>query len=277
MGAETAQVYDLHLEASGVEEGQSQHEVSPQVEDGHVRIANELFDAALRFPFTLRQYKAFMAILRKTYGYNKKSDDISSTQVAEVTGMDRSDASKAIKDLVAIGVITAQPGRYGQILSPVKDYSKWDSSAGKSPRGKSPAVRANHPQPCGQITRNPAGKSPHTKDNPNNQPQKTMGGAQDAPSKKSDRITFDTLPEGVSEYAAREWVAHRKKLRKPPTQTALDRAMKKAANAGVQLGISPDEAIYTAIEAGWQGLEVEWIANRISRSGPQAGPNLKEF
>lgn len=79
----------------------------------------------------------------------------------------------------------------------------------------------------------------------------------------TDRITFENLPQGVTQQAANEWVKHRRKMKRPPTQVALDRAMTKAARAGEKLGISPDEAIYTAIEAGWQGLEVEWIINRL--------------
>ncbi|MFM0724816.1 replication protein [Paraburkholderia strydomiana] len=55
---------------------------SPQVEDGHIKIANELYDAVLNYPFTARQLKVLLAIVRKTYGFNKKRDDVSASQIS---------------------------------------------------------------------------------------------------------------------------------------------------------------------------------------------------
>ena len=47
---------------------------NPQLEDGYVRIANELFAAMAAFGFTGRQMAVLMVIIGKTYGYNKNSE-----------------------------------------------------------------------------------------------------------------------------------------------------------------------------------------------------------
>lgn len=98
---------------------------SPQVEDGHIRIANELYDAILAYPFTARQQKVLSAIMRKTYGYNKKVDDISASQIAEMSGLHRSHVTATIISLQALNVITKAPGVFGSILGINKDFSTW--------------------------------------------------------------------------------------------------------------------------------------------------------
>jgi phage replication O-like protein O len=104
---------------------------SPQVENGYTRIANELLDAIVRYPFTRREYAIIMLIIRMTYGYNKKEDAISFWQIAEITGINRSDVSKSIADLVAKNVIIkTENGRFshGQsipFLAVNKHYKQW--------------------------------------------------------------------------------------------------------------------------------------------------------
>ena len=60
----------------------------PQLEDGYVRIANELLEAIIRAPLSKRELMIVLAVVRKTYGYGKKTDDISLSQLAQMTGVD---------------------------------------------------------------------------------------------------------------------------------------------------------------------------------------------
>ncbi len=102
---------------------------SPQLEDGHVRIANELYDALLAFPLSGKQYKVAMAVVRKTYGYGKKEDDLSASQLGALLGkMARPHITTALNELAALGVIHKRPGKYGCILGINKDYSRWGAS-----------------------------------------------------------------------------------------------------------------------------------------------------
>ena len=50
---------------------------NPQIEDGYTPIADELLEAMCRLTLGEAEWKVFNAIIRKTYGYKKKKDQIS--------------------------------------------------------------------------------------------------------------------------------------------------------------------------------------------------------
>jgi phage replication O-like protein O len=108
---------------------------SPQVEDGHLKIANELFEAIMAFPFGKNELRVLLAVLRKTYGYGKKEDDLSASQLGALLGtMARPHITTALNVLATMGVIHKRPGKYGSIVGINKDYSKWNAST-KSVQG----------------------------------------------------------------------------------------------------------------------------------------------
>ena len=98
---------------------------SPQTEDGFTRIANELLDAILSFGFTGRQLTIVMAVIRKTYGFNKKQDEIGLSQFRDITGMARQHASKAIIELREMNVLFVGEGRFANLISLNKRYKEW--------------------------------------------------------------------------------------------------------------------------------------------------------
>ena len=98
----------------------------PQLENGYLRVANELFDAVLKFPFTKRQLLIVLAVIRKTYGYGKKSDDMSLSQIEEITGVARPHCSPTINDLAEMKVLLKRSGQYGQVIGLNKKYSEWE-------------------------------------------------------------------------------------------------------------------------------------------------------
>lgn len=95
------------------------------VEDGYTRIANELMDAMLIYPLSGRQRHVLLAIIRKTYGYNKLQDDISLSQIEKVTRLARSHCSTTINELVALNVVNKEKGVHGQLLRVNKTYRAW--------------------------------------------------------------------------------------------------------------------------------------------------------
>ena len=98
---------------------------SPQIEDGHVKIANELYDAIFDFHFTLQQMRALFGVIRLTYGWRKKSDVISASQVAQAAKMDRGHAARALQELAAMNVITRAKIGQRYRIGVQKDYSLW--------------------------------------------------------------------------------------------------------------------------------------------------------
>lgn len=98
----------------------------PQLEDGYIRIANELFDAMLLKLTSFRHYKVAMAIARKTYGYGKKTDDITISQLAEITGIHRNNVGTAVRELEQMRVILpVQAGTHGLIMGINKHHGEW--------------------------------------------------------------------------------------------------------------------------------------------------------
>ena len=69
-------------------------------DDGYTRIANELLEAALCTELTVRQLKIVLAVIRKTYGFNKKTDRITNTQIAKMTGIHHTHICKAKNELL---------------------------------------------------------------------------------------------------------------------------------------------------------------------------------
>jgi phage replication O-like protein O len=163
---------------------------NPQLEDGYTRLANELFDAILAFPFSGRQLKVVMTIIRKTYGYNKKRDDMSASQIANVCGMARPHVVKTLGELAGMNVIVKQSGKFGSLIEINKKYMSWGSTELVSPstelvsRGTESVHVPKQYSPSTESVQVASTESVHTKDNlPKDNQQKTL-----AP---SERISLD--------------------------------------------------------------------------------------
>lgn len=102
---------------------------SPQIENGFIMIANELYEAILLANFSKRQLLVVMAIVRKTYGYEgKKEDRISGSQISELTGLRRNHCDTTIKELITLCVVK----RNGRKIGIQKDYQLWIKADPKS-------------------------------------------------------------------------------------------------------------------------------------------------
>ena len=171
----------------------------PQLEDGYVRIANELFDAVLRFPFSKRQQTIIWAVMRKTYGYRKKRDDISLSQLSQITGLDASNISKAINELAQMKVLSKQPGRYGQVLEVQKDFQSWRSGYNDQPWSKQPSCSGQNNQAALVVSTNT--KRQYSKDNTQHQSARPVGRV-----KTTSSVHFDEF-----------WSAYPKKTGRKPS------------------------------------------------------------
>ncbi len=92
---------------------------------GFTRLEDELLDALIRYPFTKRQYKVLLAMIRKIYGFQKSEDDNTAPQLAAMTDLDRANMIRAINELVVVGVLDRRPGQFGQVLWINKEYESW--------------------------------------------------------------------------------------------------------------------------------------------------------
>jgi phage replication O-like protein O len=94
---------------------------NPQVEKGHTKIANEILEQLMRIYLSPNQWQVLMCIIRKTYGYQKKVDFITNSQIVEATGMHKSHVSRALHSLEVINLIT----RNSKNIGFQKDWEKW--------------------------------------------------------------------------------------------------------------------------------------------------------
>ncbi len=97
----------------------------PLLAGGFTRVANGLLEALAGGGFTARQYAVLLAIVRKTYGFNKQTDDIGLTQLARITGKSKANVSRTVGELVAMRVIVRRRGEYGHHLGVNAQCGEW--------------------------------------------------------------------------------------------------------------------------------------------------------
>lgn len=86
-------------------------------------------------------------------------------------------------------------------------------------------------------------------------------------------ISMEILGNEISEETAKEFIDHRIKLKKPLTQGAFDRTMKKAiqASSDETLNQTAEEIIHHVVDSGWQSFQVSWLKNKQTAEQPAGG------
>jgi len=98
---------------------------SPQVEDGYIQIANELIDAIISYPFKNSELKIVIVVIRKTYGWKKKKEQLSFSQISKISRVSIRHTKRVIKRLVQDNVILKEKSENNNILALNKDYYSW--------------------------------------------------------------------------------------------------------------------------------------------------------
>lgn len=224
------------------------------LDDGFTRIANELLEAVMRAGLSQHQLLVFMAVMRKTYGFNKKSDWVSNEQLSELTGILPHKCSAAKSVLVKRGILT----QTGRVIGINKTVSEWSSLPVKGTEKKHYLKKVTLPE-SGKKSLPESGnacypnqvntKDKHTKDNKDNI---------NNPPKSPRAVSFDALavqlPDWLSAEIWSSWVAYRRDLKKPiKSQQTVTQAINLLDRCRLN-GYSPEEIINQSIANGWQGL-----------------------
>jgi len=98
---------------------------SPQLANGYTPIANELLEHLIAYKFSQNDYKVLLAIIRKTYGYHKKVDAIGNSQLAVMTGLQRTHVARSIRSLIAQNVLICDDSQYKNCIGINKHYQTW--------------------------------------------------------------------------------------------------------------------------------------------------------
>lgn len=104
---------------------------NPQVENGAIQIAHDLFLALNRIDFTSLERRSIDAVIYLTYGAGKTKAEIQAEDIRYLLGAEkklRTDRiEEAITKLLARGVLFKQQLSNGsQLLGLTKDYDSWD-------------------------------------------------------------------------------------------------------------------------------------------------------
>lgn len=224
------------------------------LDDGFTRIANELLEAVMRAGLSQHQLLVFMAVMRKTYGFNKKSDWVSNEQLSELTGILPHKCSAAKSVLVKRGILT----QTGRVIGINKTVSEWSSLPVKGTEKRPYLKKVTLPE-SGKKSLPESGnayypnqvntKDKHTKDNKDNI---------NNPPKSPRAVSFDALavqlPDWLSVEIWSSWVAYRRDLKKPiKSQQTVTQAINLLDRCRLN-GYTPEEIINQSIANGWQGL-----------------------
>ncbi|MDP1185268.1 replication protein [Klebsiella pneumoniae] len=224
------------------------------LDDGFTRIANELLEAVMHAGLSQHQLLVFMAVMRKTYGFNKKSDWVSNEQISVLTGILPHKCSAAKSTLVKRGILT----QTGRVIGINKAVSEWSSLPVKGTEKKHYLKKVTLPE-SGKKSLPESGKAyypnqvntkdKHTKDNKDNI---------NNPPKSPRAVSFDAsavqLPDWLSAEIWLSWVAYRRDLKKPiKSQQTVTQAINLLDRCRLN-GYSPEEIINQSIANGWQGL-----------------------
>ena len=94
---------------------------SPQLENGYTRLANEILEALSTVQMSGTEWQFVMCLFRKTYGFNKKEDWITGSQIVLMTGLKKERVSEAKKRLLERKIVTEKRNN----ISFQKDYEQW--------------------------------------------------------------------------------------------------------------------------------------------------------
>ncbi|MCX2590106.1 MULTISPECIES: replication protein [Proteus] len=171
------------------------------LEDGYTRIANDLFEVVMCADLTARQLKVVMAIIRKTYGFGKKLDRITNTQIAEMTGIHHTHVCKAKNEMIAMNIVISSGNKIGIN----KDFTEWNFNISQvsetlaKSANKTLAKTANSHKPSQLNTKETITKEKKESNTPLT-PHEVKGGESVKPTKrKSTPINYDEYLNAYNE------------------------------------------------------------------------------
>ncbi|MEB8201640.1 replication protein [Escherichia coli] len=250
------------------------------IDDGYTRFANELLEAIASADLTARQLKVMLAYVRKTYGFNKKTDRIADEQIAQLTGLSRQNVNKAKKELISMNCLFMDGNQIGvnrevsawqfskclQVSNFVskletKNVSKLETLNVSKLETKNVSkletlnVSKLETKNVSKLeTLNVSKLETHkrhslkTKENINKPPISPKKNSQ-----KFDPLETE-LPDWLSAETWLSWVTYRKEIGKSiKSKQSVTQAIN-VLSRSLEKGYTPEEIINQSIASGWQGI-----------------------
>ena len=210
----------------------------------YTQIPNIYFDEIMQI-LNQTENIVFLVIMRKTFGWHKKRDAISYSQIMSLSGIkSRSTISAALKGLQEKGLIETL--KTGQLISYTVSINGLVQNIDQSKNctGTSPNSVLVEPKT--------SPNSVHTKEKNLNKVKKNIG---------IKKIISDK-PESVSQEVWDEFVLLRKQKRTTVTPLVIKGIETEAGKAGLSL----QDALVTCIERGWQGFKADWVKEKFGNN-----------
>jgi phage replication O-like protein O len=221
-------------------------QVKADIEQGFDRVAGTLTDTLANPPISLsgREYQLINAVIGKTYRYHKKTDWIASIQLAEITGIDKTNVSKIKTSLIRKKVLLQDGKKIG--INPI--VSEWIDEPKKQKIVKNDCDKDSQKRLAKQsIPTSTQSKTTSTVVNSDPHNRKTI--KQKTILQKT--IESFQIPTELSFVSWCEFIQNRIDLKKPLTELA---AKKFLNHIGKQIdqGFDATALIDEAISNGWQ-------------------------
>ncbi|MCX3187781.1 replication protein [Escherichia coli] len=241
------------------------------IDDGYTRFANELLEAIASADLTARQLKVMLAYVRKTYGFNKKTDRIADEQIAQLTGLSRQNVNKAKKELISMNCLFMD----GNQIGVNREVSAWQFS--KCLQVSNFVSKLETKNVSKLETLNVSKLETHkrhslkTKENINKPPI--------SPKKISQK--FDPLETELPDWLSAEtwlsWVTYRKEIGKSiKSKQSVTQAIN-VLSRSLEKGYTPEEIINQSIASGWQGIFEPKTPKGKSQPRPQPRAMQENF
>ena len=241
------------------------------IDDGYTRFANELLEAIASADLTARQLKVMLAYVRKTYGFNKKTDRIADEQIAQLTGLSRQNVNKAKKELISMNCLFMD----GNQIGVNREVSAWQFS--KCLQVSNFVSKLETKNVSKLETLNVSKLETHkrhslkTKENINKPPI--------SPKKVSQK--FDPLETELPDWLSAEtwlsWVTYRKEIGKSiKSRQSVTQAIN-VLSRSLEKGYTPEEIINQSIASGWQGIFEPKTPKGKSQPRPQQRAMQENF
>lgn len=241
------------------------------IDDGYTRFANELLEAIASADLTARQLKVMLAYVRKTYGFNKKTDRIADEQIAQLTGLSRQNVNKAKKELISMNCLFMD----GNQIGVNSEVSAWQFS--KCLQVSNFVSKLETKNVSKLETLNVSKLETHkrhslkTKENINKPPI--------SPKKVSQK--FDPLETELPDWLSAEtwlsWVTYRKEIGKSiKSKQSVTQAIN-VLSRSLEKGYTPEEIINQSIASGWRGIFEPKTPKGKSQPRPQQRAMQENF
>lgn len=219
------------------------------IDDGYTRFANELLEAIASADLTARQLKVMLAYIRKTYGFNKKTDRIADEQIAQLTGLSRQNVNKAKKELISMNCLFMD----GYQIGVNKEVSAWQFSkclqvSNLVSKLETQNVSKLETSRVSKLETHKRHSLKTTKDNINKPPISPK-----KVSPKFDPLSVE-LPEWLSAETWSSWVAYRKEIGKSIKSMQSVTLAINVLSRSREKGYAPEEIINQSIASSWQGI-----------------------